>query len=77
MGKERTAEQQAIVDKMDAAAKDAEKELKKLSKANVKPVAEWMKANFTKAGYKRLCRLLVATVSDKPAKKVDDAEAES
>lgn len=63
---ERTPEQQAIVDKMDAAAKDAEKELKKLDKGAVKVVADWMKANFVKAGYKRLSRLLVATVADKP-----------
>ena len=69
MVKERTPEQQAIVDKMDEAAKVAEKELKKLGKAEVKVAAEWMAANFVAAGYKRLCRLLVATTKDaKPAK---------
>ena len=74
MAKEaRTPEQQAIVDKMDAAAKDAENELKKLDKKAVKVVADWMKENFVKAGYKRLSRLLVAT-SDKPAKPTKDTE---
>ncbi len=68
MAKERTAEQQAIIDKMDAAAKDAEKELKKLDKASVKVVADWMSANFVKAGYKRLSRMLVATVGAKTPK---------
>ena len=63
-GKERTPEQQALVDKMDAAAKDAEKALKDVDKEAVKAVATWMKAHFVAAGYKRLCRLLVATVKD-------------
>jgi len=49
---------------MDAAAEDAAKELKKLDKAHVATVAVWLKANFGKAGYKRLCRQLVATVKD-------------
>lgn len=61
---ERTPEQQAIVDKMDAAAKDAEKDLKKLDKASVQVAAKWMAANFGKAGYKRLSRLLVAQVTE-------------
>ena len=59
---ERTPEQQAIVDKMDDAAKAAEKELKALDKDHVQTVGAWMKANFGKAGYKRLSRLLVAQV---------------
>ena len=63
-GKERTPEQQALVDKMDAAAKEAEKALKDVDKEAVKAVATWMKANFVAAGYKRLCRLLVAIVKD-------------
>ena len=62
MAKERTPEQQAIIDKMDAAAKEAEKELKKLDNAAVKVVGAWMKAHFAAAGYKRLCRLVVAQV---------------
>jgi hypothetical protein len=61
MAKERTPEQQAIVDKMDAAAKEAEKELKKLDAKAVKVTADWMAAHFVAAGYKRLCRLVVAT----------------
>lgn len=60
--KDRTEEQQAIIDKMDAAAKDAEKELKKLDTAAVQAVATWMKKHFGEAGYKRLSRLLVAQV---------------
>jgi hypothetical protein len=63
-GKERTPEQQALIDKMDAAAKEAEKGLKDVDKDAVKAVATWMKANFVAAGYKRLCRILVATVKD-------------
>jgi len=60
--KERTPERQAIMDKMDAAAKDAEEELQALDKDAVQTVAAWMKAHFAVAGYKRLCRLLVAQV---------------
>jgi hypothetical protein len=45
---------------MDAAAKEAEKAMKDLDKEAVKVVANWMKAHFIKAGYKRLSRLLVA-----------------
>jgi len=55
---------EAVKAAMDAAAAEAEKELKKLDKAAVKIVATWMKANFGKAGYKRLCRQLVATVKE-------------
>jgi hypothetical protein len=69
MAKTRTPEQQAIVDGMDAAARDAEKALKKLDKGAVKTVAAWMAEHFSKAGYKRLSRLLVAQVKEsKPAK---------
>jgi len=58
---------------MDKAAEEAAKELKKLDKAAVKVVATWMKTHFTQAGYKRLSRLLVATVSEpKAAKKTED-----
>jgi len=62
---ERTPEQQAIVDKMDEAAKEAEKALAKLDKAAVKLVGTWMAEHFAKAGYKRLSRLLVAAVKAK------------
>jgi len=62
MASERTQAQQAIIDKMDAAAKDAEKELKTLDKQAAQTVGTWMKKHFTAAGYKRLCRLLVAQV---------------
>ncbi len=61
-GKERTPEQQALIDKMDAAAKEAEKALKDVDAAAVQAVGAWMKANFVAAGYKRLCRLLVNAV---------------
>lgn len=60
--KERTPEQQAIIDKMDAAAKDAEKALKTLDKNAVQVVGGWMKEHFAKAGYKRLSRMLVNVV---------------
>jgi len=64
MAKERTPEQQAIMDEKDAAAAEAAKALKKLDKAAVAVIAEWMKTHFGKAGYKRLGRQLVATVKD-------------
>lgn len=51
---------------MDAAAIEATKQLKAIPKEHVKPVAEWMKANFGKAGYKRLSKALIAALhSDK------------
>ena len=73
--KERTPEQQAIVDKMDAAAVEAGKALKKLGKAEVKVVAEWMAAHFVAAGYKRLCRLLVATTKGTTPAKTEEKES--
>ena len=74
--KERTPEQQAIVDKMDAAAVVAGKAMKKLDAKAVKVVAEWMAANFVAAGYKRLCRLLVATVKATPPAKAEEKAEE-
>jgi hypothetical protein len=44
---------------MDAAAKVAEVDLKKLDKKSVAVVAEWIKKHYLKAGYKRLCRMLI------------------
>ena len=47
--------------KMDNAAKEADLELEKLKESNpagVKAVQDWMKKWFTKAGYKRLGKIL-------------------
>ncbi len=60
MPEEKTAEE--IKAEMDKAAVEAAKQLKKLDKAAVKAVAEWMKANLSTAGYKRLGKALVATL---------------
>lgn len=48
-----------VAAEMDAAAKVAEGELKKLDKKSVETVAAWVKKHYLKAGYKRLGRLLV------------------
>ncbi len=47
---------------MDTAAKTAETQLKTLDHASVLLIGAWMKANYMKAGYKRLARLLVDSV---------------
>jgi hypothetical protein len=44
---------------MDAAAKIAEVDLKKLDKKSVEVVGVWLKKHYLKAGYKRLGRLLI------------------
>lgn len=48
-----------IFEKMDMAAKEAEKELRELDRAAVKTVALWWKKWYLKAGHKRLGRLLL------------------
>ena len=44
---------------MDKAAEEAAKELDNLEPNTVEEVANWYKANYMKAGHKRLGRLLV------------------
>jgi len=44
---------------MDAAAEAATKELDKLDQQAVQQVADWWKANYLKAGHKRLARKLL------------------
>lgn len=51
-------EKSEIAIEMDAAAKLAAEELKKLKTAE--EVAAWMKRHYMKAGYKRLSRELMA-----------------
>ena len=60
--------------KMDAAAQDAAKELKKLPKDAIKAVGAWMVANRSKAGLKRLGRVLIEAAQ--PAAKSTDKEKE-
>ena len=57
--------------RMDDAAAVAAKELKKLPKDAVKTVGTWMAANRSKAGLKRLGRVLIEATQP-AAKKVDD-----
>lgn len=57
MAKERTAEQQEMMDKMDAAAKEAEAKVKDLKTAA--DVTAWWKEWYPKAGHKRLGKILV------------------
>ena len=60
--KERTPEQQAIVDSMDAAAKEAGESLTLMKEAGagtLDSILVWYKTWYTKAGHKRLGRLLV------------------
>ena len=44
---------------MDEAALLAEKELVKIDKKAIEVISKWIKANYMKAGYKRLCKLLL------------------
>jgi len=48
-----------ILEKMDAAAREAEKELRELPEDAVRKVAAWWKKWYLKAGHKRLGRLLL------------------
>jgi hypothetical protein len=48
-----------LMEDMDGAAKEAGKELVKLDQAAVKVVRDWWKANYMKAGHKRLGRVLL------------------
>ncbi len=63
MAKERTQEQQDIIDKMDQAAKEA-KEVLTLMKnggaATMESVVQWWKDWYPKAGHKRLGRILAS-----------------
>jgi hypothetical protein len=56
-------ESKEVVEKMDAAAGEARKELdpKTINAASdsVKLVANWMKRWYAKAGYKRMSRILI------------------
>lgn len=46
-------------EEMDAAAKQAEEELKQLDQKTIDTVAEWWAKWYLKAGHKRLGRILV------------------
>lgn len=55
---EQKPKEQMLAD-MDAAAKIAEEELKNISKESLEPVVGWIRKYYGKAGYKRLCRILL------------------
>jgi len=44
---------------MDAAAKVAEADLKKIDRKSIEIVGGWIKKHYLKAGYKRLSKLLI------------------
>lgn len=61
------AETQSVMDKMNMAADAAEQELRKKleamtpeQRAGAMAVGAWVKANYMAAGYKRLCKSLIA-----------------
>jgi len=53
-----------IKKEMDVAAEIAAKDLVEIPAAQVKAVATWIKNHYLKAGYKRLCRLLLAEIKN-------------
>lgn len=53
-----------IKKEMDAAAEIAAEDLAKIPTAQIKPVTTWIKNHYLKAGYKRLCRLLLAQIKN-------------
>jgi hypothetical protein len=60
-----TKSSEEIKQEMDAAAATAAKDLAKIPAAQVKLTATWIKNYYLKAGYKRLCRLLLAQIKNK------------
>jgi hypothetical protein len=48
-----------VLENMDKAAALADEELKEISKEHVIAVADWWRKNYTKAGHKRLAKLLL------------------
>lgn len=58
MAFERKPKEQVFAE-MDAAAAKAEEELKNIPKESLEPIVEWIRKHYGKAGYKRLCRILL------------------
>ncbi len=56
----RTIVSKKDIEAMDQAAVHASVELENLNPSAVKAVAQWLKRNYPKTGYKRLGRLLIA-----------------
>ena len=54
-----------VLAEMDAAAKDAEKDLATLDPAAVQTVAAWWSKWYLKAGHKRLGRIMVKLAKQK------------
>jgi hypothetical protein len=52
-------EKDAVLAEMDAAAKEAEKDLATLDQAAVQTIASWWSKWYLKAGHKRLGRIMV------------------
>jgi hypothetical protein len=51
---------------MDAAAREAEKDLSTLDRASVQPIAAWWLKWYLKAGHKRLGRIMVKIAKGSP-----------
>jgi hypothetical protein len=52
-------EKKEMMDAMDKAAEDAEKEFKAMSQHITVPIARWWSQHYMKAGHKRLGRMMV------------------
>lgn len=50
---------------MDLAAAEAEGQLDDIPEEQIAPIANWIRDNYLKAGYKRLCKVLLQH-ADKP-----------
>jgi hypothetical protein len=48
-----------ILAEMDVAATEAEAELKLIPESEIRPVADWWRKHYLKAGHKRLGRILI------------------
>ncbi len=53
------AANEEVLENMDRAAELAEEKLKEISQEHVIAIATWLKQNYSKAGYKRLCKILL------------------
>lgn len=56
---EQKKSKEEIMKEMDSAAELAKKDLDKVDKKSIEVVGGWIKKHYMKAGYKRLCRLLI------------------
>jgi hypothetical protein len=60
-----SAEKDAVLAEMDAAAEEAERDLATLDRAAVETIAAWWLKWYMKAGHKRLGRIMVKIAKKK------------